>query len=114
MFFAESGQLFSIFQKGQGRPPPSPVAICAPVSGLQLYQKETPTQVFCCEICEMFKNTFFYRTPRMAVSLITKKKDYQKQLALLSEKMIENGAGWTRNELKRKTSSFGNYGYCGS
>ena len=23
----------------------------------------TPTQVFSCEICDVFKNTFFYRTP---------------------------------------------------
>ena len=28
-------------------------------SGLQLYQKEIPTQVFSCEICELFKNTYF-------------------------------------------------------
>ena len=27
--------------------------------GLQLYQKETLTQVLSCEICEIFKNTFF-------------------------------------------------------
>ena len=27
--------------------------------GLQLYQKETPTQVFFCEICEIFNNTYF-------------------------------------------------------
>ena len=34
-------------------------------SGLQLYQKkETPTQVFSCEFSEIFKNPFFFRTPR--------------------------------------------------
>ena len=27
--------------------------------GLQLYQKETPTQEFSCELCEIFKSTFF-------------------------------------------------------
>ena len=32
-------------------------------SGLQLYQKQTPTHVFSCEICEIFKNKFSYRTP---------------------------------------------------
>ena len=32
-------------------------------SGLQLYLKETPAQVFPCEICEIFKNTSFYRAP---------------------------------------------------
>ena len=25
----------------------------------QLYQKETPTEVFSCEYCEIFKNTYF-------------------------------------------------------
>ena len=25
---------------------------------LQLYQKDTPTQVFSCEYCEIFKNTY--------------------------------------------------------
>ena len=28
-------------------------------SGQQLYQKETPQQVFSCEICEIFKSTYF-------------------------------------------------------
>ena len=27
--------------------------------GPQLYQKETPTQVFTCKTCKIFKNTFF-------------------------------------------------------
>ena len=31
-------------------------------------KKETPTQVFSCEICGIFENTFFYRTPSVAVS----------------------------------------------
>ena len=30
--------------------------------------KETPTQVFSCEICEIFKNSFFNRTPPVASS----------------------------------------------
>ena len=34
----------------------------------QLYCKETPTQVFFCEICQIIKNTFFYRTPPVAAS----------------------------------------------
>ena len=33
-----------------------------------LYYKKTPTQVFTCEICEIFKNTFFCRTPPVATS----------------------------------------------
>ena len=36
--------------------------------GLQLYLKNTPTQVFSCEVCEIFRNTFFYRTPRVIAS----------------------------------------------
>ena len=38
--------------------------------GLQLYQKETPTQVFSCEICETFKSIYFYRTPPVAAILV--------------------------------------------
>ena len=28
-----------------------------------VFEKETPTQVLSCKICEIFKNTFFKRTP---------------------------------------------------
>ena len=35
--------------------------------GLQLYLKETPTQVFSCEYYEIFKRNCFYRTPLIAV-----------------------------------------------
>ena len=31
--------------------------------------RETPTQVFSCEYCEIFNNSFFYRTPPVAVSI---------------------------------------------
>ena len=31
-------------------------------------KKETPTQVFSCEFCEITTNIFFYRTPRVAAS----------------------------------------------
>ena len=31
-------------------------------------KKDTPTQVFSCEFCEIFKSTFFYRTPPVAAS----------------------------------------------
>ena len=33
-----------------------------------LIGKATPTQVFSCEICERFKNIFFYRAPLVAAS----------------------------------------------
>ena len=33
-----------------------------------LLRKKTLTQVFSCEFCEIFKNTFYYRTPLVAAS----------------------------------------------
>ena len=33
-----------------------------------LINKETLARVFSCEYCEIFKNTFFYRTPSVAAS----------------------------------------------
>ena len=33
---------------------------------LLLYWKQTPIQVIFCEICEIFKSAFFYRTPPVA------------------------------------------------
>ena len=33
-----------------------------------LFKKEALTQVFSCEFCEVFKNTFFYRAPPVAAS----------------------------------------------
>ena len=41
---------------------------CCSLEALQYYQKETPTLVFSCEVCEIFKDTFFYRTPPVAAS----------------------------------------------
>ena len=38
------------------------------LKGLQRYQKETATQMFSCEIYEIFKDTIFYRTPPVAGS----------------------------------------------
>ena len=34
-------------------------------------KKETLAQVFSCEFCEIFKNTFFYLTPPVAASATT-------------------------------------------
>ena len=39
------------------------------VEALQNYQKETPAQVLSCEVCEIFKDIFFYRTPPVAASI---------------------------------------------
>ena len=36
--------------------------------GLQLYQKETPIQVFPCEYCEIFKNTYSEENLRLFAS----------------------------------------------
>ena len=36
----------------------------------QLYSKETSTQVFSCEFCEFFQNSFFFRTPPVAVQFL--------------------------------------------
>ena len=38
------------------------------VEALQHCQKETPTEVFFCEVCEIFENMSFYRTPLAADS----------------------------------------------
>ena len=34
-------------------------------------KKESLAQVFSCDFCEISKNTFFYRTPLVAVSVIS-------------------------------------------
>ena len=60
----------SLFYKKQKQPPVKKVFLkilqisqentCVGVFfGLQLYQKETTTQVFFCEICEIFRSTYF-------------------------------------------------------
>ena len=36
--------------------------------GCNFIKKETLVQLFSCEFCEIFKNTFFYRTPLVAAS----------------------------------------------
>ena len=42
-------------------------------TGLQLYEKETLTQMFFCEFSEIFKITFFYRAPLVVAYELTKK-----------------------------------------
>ena len=36
---------------------------------MPLCLKETPTKVFSCQYCEIFENSFFYKTPLAAVSV---------------------------------------------
>ena len=38
------------------------------VQGLQLYSKETPTQLFSCEICKIFKSTYVEEHLRITAS----------------------------------------------
>ena len=38
--------------------------------GLQLHKSKTPTEVFFCEVCKIFKNTFSYRTPPVTASAL--------------------------------------------
>ena len=39
--------------------------------GLNFIKKETLAHVFSCEFCEIFKNTYFYRTPLVAASAVS-------------------------------------------
>ena len=41
----------------------------AGLSSATSLKKETLAQVFSCEFCEIFKNSFFYRTPLVAASV---------------------------------------------
>ena len=43
------------------------------VVGLQLYLKDTPRQVFSCEIWKIFKNTSFCKTSPVAASVCSHK-----------------------------------------
>ena len=42
------------------------------VTDLQFIKKETLAQIFSCNFCEISKNTFFYRTPLVAASDMTR------------------------------------------
>ena len=49
------------------------------------YQKETSIQMFSCEICKIFRNTFFYRRAPVVVSVSAELKfPYQQFLFFLS------------------------------
>ena len=43
--------------------------VAGPGQACNFIKKETLAQVFSCEFCEISKNTFFYRTPLVAVFL---------------------------------------------
>ena len=52
------------------------------VTGLQLYQKETPTEMFSSEYCEILMNTYFKKP------LLTAAYDFQKQLQNNDEQLL--------------------------
>ena len=45
---------------------------------LKNFANFTPTQAFSCEICKIFKSTFFYRTPPVAASASCSSKSTSK------------------------------------
>ena len=48
----------------------SAVSVCMKTPVLfNFIKKETPTQVFSCEFCEIFTNIFFHRTPPVTASV---------------------------------------------
>ena len=47
-------------------------------SSYNFIKKGTLAQVFSCEFCEVFKNTFIYRTPLVTASVLLKSKSHNK------------------------------------
>ena len=58
--------------------------------GLQLYQKGTPAQAFSCEICKIFKSTFFYRSPLATFNFFHKIKSIPYTIITFINKSIEH------------------------
>ena len=56
------------------------------VVGLHFIKKETPTQVFFCEYCEIFKNTYFEKHLRTTASVNSRAAVFQESLALCPAK----------------------------
>ena len=52
------------------------------VVGLHFIKKETPTQVFFCEYCEIFKNTYFEKHLRTTAFVNSRAAVFQESLAL--------------------------------
>ena len=61
-----------------------PEVFCKKISACNFIKKEILAQVFCCEFCEMIKNTFLCRTPLVAASVIdTELQDCKTCLGIL-------------------------------
>ena len=63
-----------------------------------MYEKETLTQVFSCEFCEISKNTFLHRTPVLAASIFF-------EVFLIQILQFGIPESWTQNP--RKTGKLG-------
>ena len=63
---------------------------------MQIYQKETQTQVFFCEYCKIFKNSFFYRTLPVAASEV-----YERTLSLF---LVDKASFLKLREIYQQTS----------
>ena len=47
--------------------------------------KETPTKVLSCEYCEIFKNSFSYKTPLVAASVMQKVYQYDFDILIVQD-----------------------------
>ena len=68
------------------------------VAGLKAYnfiKKETPTQVFSCEYCKNFKNTYFEKHLQMTTSVNSRSAIFQESLALpFKLNALTSGISW--------------------
>ena len=53
--------------------------------------KETPTQVFFCQYCDIFKNTYFEKHLRTTVSVNSRAALFQESLALPKRNALTSG-----------------------
>ena len=95
----------------------SPENTCARVSFLiklqaepcSFIKKETLAQVFSCEFCEISKNTFSYRTPPVAASVITWSRFARMKFQLVQPEQISlHDYIWKLNFVLARRDSFPN------
>ena len=61
------------------------------VVGLHFIKKETPTQVFFCEYCEIFKNTYFEKHLQTTAAVNSRAAVFQESLALPKRNALTSG-----------------------
>ena len=66
---------------------------------MQLYLKKSPTQVFSCEYCKLFKNSFFYRTPQVTASVLWTITILNYNRALDNLRIMSDGMLYGRRQL---------------